>query len=61
MEKWSLPAVVYIAVKATSIGALRELYEETGLKLKTSDINELVSENFRLAYKSKTPLFFGKR
>jgi ADP-ribose pyrophosphatase YjhB (NUDIX family) len=46
--KWSLPGGGLHSGEATSIGALRELYEETGLKLKTSDINELVSENFRL-------------
>ena len=34
--------------ESTAAGALRELHEETGIKLKTSDLNELVSENSRL-------------
>lgn len=46
--KWSLPGGGLHTGESIVIGALRELYEETGLKLKSSDINELVSENFRL-------------
>jgi 8-oxo-dGTP pyrophosphatase MutT (NUDIX family) len=46
--KWSLPGGGLHASEPMVTGALRELYEETGLLLKTSDIKELISENFRL-------------
>jgi len=46
--KWSLPGGGLHSGEKTVTGALRELSEETGLKLKMSDLVELVSENFRL-------------
>ena len=46
--RWSLPGGGLHASEPTTTGALRELKEETDLQLKTSDINELTSEDFRL-------------
>jgi 8-oxo-dGTP pyrophosphatase MutT (NUDIX family) len=46
--KWSLPGGGLHSGETTVNGALRELNEETGLKLKIPDIDELISENFRL-------------
>lgn len=46
--KWSLPGGGMHSGESTASGALRELHEETGIKLKTSDLNALVSENLRL-------------
>jgi 8-oxo-dGTP diphosphatase len=46
--KWSLPGGGIHGNESIVEGALRELREETGLKLKANNINQLLSESFRL-------------
>jgi len=46
--RWSLPGGGIHANESIIDGALRELREETSLDLKTNNINQLLSENFRL-------------
>jgi 8-oxo-dGTP pyrophosphatase MutT (NUDIX family) len=58
--KWGLPGGGIHSQESSVRGALRELQEETGLQLKTTDIKELVTENFRLrGIKVKLHFFSG--